>query len=131
MRIAEISIGLILALVTCIFIWLLPNEWARGAVSNLLTLISSIYVGFALVSGSKSEILKQVIGCAFFVALSLLGLWLNWWFLVVGLFLHGFWDFLHHKPNGGKVAPQWYIPFCAFYDWGVAIFVGYYYALAT
>lgn len=129
MRLAEISIGLILAIITCIFIWLLPNEWARGATSNLLTLIASIYIGFALVSNSRPDIIKQIIVCAFFVALSLLGLWISWWFLVAGLFLHGFWDFLHHKPSGSKIAPNWYIPFCATYDWTVAFFVGYYYAL--
>lgn len=131
MRKTEILIGLVLALATCLVLWFLPTDWARGAVSNLLTLIASIYVGFALVSGSKAEIIKQIAGCSFFVVLSLLGLWINWWFLVVGLFLHGFWDFLHHEPEGDAVVPQWYIPFCAVYDWIIAIFVVYVYVFAS
>jgi hypothetical protein len=127
----EVYIGLGLALVTCLVLALLPPDLARGAVSNLLTLIAAIYVGFALASQGRLPLAKQVAGCAFFVALALLGLWVNWWFLVAGLALHGGWDYLHHGEAGHGVMPRWYVPFCAVYDWALALFVAVFFAAAT
>lgn len=121
--------GLGLALVTCLFLISLPPEWARGVASNLLTLIGAIYVGFALASKGQLPVFRQVLGCAFFVTLALLGLWINWWFLVAGLALHGVWDWLHHGTQGHGVVPRWYIPFCAFYDWAVAAFIAVFFAV--
>jgi hypothetical protein len=121
--------GLGLALVTCLFLTSLPPDWARGVASNLLTLIGAIYVGFALASKGQLSVLRQVLGCAFFVTLALLGLWISWWFLVVGLALHGVWDWLHHGAHGHGVVPRWYIPFCAFYDWAVAAFIAVFFSV--
>lgn len=126
----SIAIGLLLAAVTAIFLALLPDDWARGAAANLLTLIAAIYVGFALASHGRLNLIRQVAGCAGFVALALAGLWFSWWFIVAGLALHGLWDYLHHGDHGHGVVPRWYVPFCAWYDWAVAAFVAVRYALA-
>jgi hypothetical protein len=125
----ETLLGLGLAVTTCIGLALLPAAWARGAAANLLTLIAAIYVGFALASQGRLPLTKQVIGCAFFVTLALLGMWLNWWFLIVGLALHGGWDYLHQGKAGHGVVPAWYIPFCAIYDWMVALFLALFYGI--
>lgn len=127
----EALVGSGFALVTCLFLALLPEEWARGAASNLLTLIAAIYVGFAIASKGQLNIPKQVAGCAFFVTLALLGLWLSLWFLVAGLALHGVWDCLHHGEHGHGVVPRWYVPFCAVYDWVVALFIALFFAPGT
>lgn len=107
---------------------LLPPQWARGATANLLTLIAAIYVGFALASEDQLALFRQAAGCALFLALALLGLWLSWWFLVAGLALHGGWDVLHHGERGQGVIPRWYVPFCAAYDWVLALFVAFFFA---
>ena len=127
----DVLIGTGIAVVTCVVLAFLPEEWARGAVANLLTLIGAIYVGFALASEGKLNIFKQILGCAFFVTLALLGLWISWWFLVAGLALHGVWDYLHHGEHGHGVVPRWYVPFCAFYDWWVALFVALFFAVGS
>lgn len=127
----EVLIGLTLALITCLFLYILPIEWARGLTANLLTLIAAIYVGFAIASQGRLGIPRQVIGCSFFVAFALLGLWLSWWFLVFGLALHAGWDLLHHGRHRDGVVPRWYIPFCAAYDFSVALFVALYFAART
>lgn len=127
----EVLVGLGLAFATCISLVLLPVEWARDAIANLLTLIAAIYVGFSLASQGRLALTKQVAGCLFFVTLALLGLWVNWWFLVAGLALHGGWDFLHHGEYGHGVVPHWYVPFCAVYDWAVALFVAVRYATTS
>jgi hypothetical protein len=127
----EITIGLVFAVATCVGLALLPAHLARGAASNLLTLIAAIYVGFSLASAGRLSLLRQVLGCAFFVAFALLGLWFSWWFLVAGLALHGLWDFVHHGERGHGVIPRWYVPFCAVYDWILAVFVAVQYAYAS
>ncbi len=127
----EMLTGIGLAFITCLLLAFLPSELARGATAILLTVIAAIYVGFALASKGRLSILKQVAGCIFFVTLALLGLWINWWFLVVGLALHGVWDYLHHGERGKDTVPQWYIAFCAFYDWAVAVFVALFFAASA
>ena len=122
------AIGLGLALATATILALLPHAWARGATANLLTLIAAIYVGFSLASGGRLGLVKQAAGCAFFVVLALLGLWVSWWFLVAGLALHGGWDWLHHGERGKETVPGWYVPFCAVYDWTLAILVAVFFA---
>jgi hypothetical protein len=127
----EILAGLGLAAATCIGLALLQGEWARGAAANLLTLIAAIYVGFSLSSQGRLGLPRQLIGCVSFVALALLGLWVNWWFLVAGFALHGGWDYLHHGVHGQGVVPRWYAPFCAVYDCVVALFLALHYATVS
>lgn len=105
-----------LAAVTALALSTLPPDLARGAISNLVSLIAAIYVGFALKSDSLAEIPKQVLACAGFVALAHLGLWIGWWFLVVALAPHGLWDVHHHGENGRAIVPVWCQPACAIYD---------------
>lgn len=68
----------------------------------------------------------ELVGVVSFTLLALAGLWASPWFIVVGLVLHGVWDVLHH--NGWDVVktkiPQGYIPFCAGYDWLLALILG-------
>lgn len=116
-------IGALLAAATCAGLWSLDEEMARGVVSHLLTLIAAIYVGFGLAAQGKRALVVQVAACAFFVALALAGLWHGWLWLVLGLVLHGAWDFVHHGDRGHGVVPAWYVPACAAYDWVVAAFV--------
>lgn len=116
-------IGALLAAATCAALWPLDEPLARGVVSHLLTLIAAIYVGFALASQGKLALWVQVGGCAGFVALALAGLWKGWLWLVLGLALHGVWDFVHHGERGQGVVPVWYVPACASYDWVLAAFV--------
>lgn len=88
----------------------------------LLTLIASVYIGFALQGGQPHEVRLEVATAAAFVALALIGLWLSPWFIVFGLALHGFWDFLHHSVIHTPI-PRWYIPLCMIYDVSVAGFL--------
>lgn len=123
----DIVLGLALAVPSCALLWPLPPEYARGAVSHLVTLIAAVYIGFALASNGQLSLRRQVLGCTLFVALALAGLWFGWIWLVLALALHGAWDFLHHGERGHGVVPPWYVPACAAYDWAVAGFVAWRY----
>src|SRR5262245_47441439 len=104
----EIIAAVVLALVTCIGFMLLPEALARGAVSNLLTLVAAIYIGFSIASRGKLSYVQEVLGCGFFVCFSLLGLWFSWWFLVAGFGLHGIWDIRFHRQREHDIVPIWY-----------------------
>ena len=125
----EVLIGLILAVATCVVLVFLPVEWARDFTAILLTLIAAIYIGFSIGSNGRLPLFKQIFGCTFFIAMALLGLWASWWFLAIGLALHGFWDYLHHGKHGRGIVPKWYVPLCAVYDLTVALFVTAHYAI--
>lgn len=119
----EIVVGIVLAIATYAVLILLPLERGREAIAILLAFIAAVYVGFALASRGAVSFPVQALGASFFVICSFLGLWIDWWFLVVGLLLHGVWDFMHHGKLGHGVLPYWYVPFCAAYDWTMAVLV--------
>lgn len=118
-------LGLGLALMTCLLLWPLDPGTARGVVSHLVTLIGSVYVGFALAAPERMSVARQVTGCAGFFGLALAGLWLSAWYLVAALVLHGLWDLAHHREHEHGTMPRWYVPACASYDWVVAAFVAW------
>jgi hypothetical protein len=118
-----------LAVTTCVGITFLPEFYARATVSNLLGVIAATYVGFALASRGRLPVWPQVFVFLGFEALALLGLYLSWWFLIIGLVLHGVWDFLHHGERAQGAVPAWYPPACAIYDWVLAIFAAVRFAL--
>jgi hypothetical protein len=108
--------GVVGGAVTAWIAWssLIPDALAFHSVA--LTLIASIYMGFAFMDGRVPIVILELSVAAGFVVLALLGLWVAPAFLAVGLILHGFWD-LAHQPRLVKTKiPSWYPPFCAAYD---------------
>jgi hypothetical protein len=104
---------------------LIPDSLAFHTVA--LTLIASIYMGFAFADGRVSIMILELSVGAGFVVLALLGLWLAPAFVAVGLVLHAFWD-LGHRPRGIPTElPRWYPPFCAAFDF---VFAGVFLLLA-
>jgi hypothetical protein len=113
----EPLIGFGLAVATCIVLGMLPAELSRDVTAIFLMLIASIYTGFSLASNDQLPLIKQIIGCIFFITLALLGIWLSWWFPVAGLGLDGVWDCLHRGKHSQGIIPYRYGPYCAVYDW--------------
>lgn len=97
---------------------------ARDATVLLLTIIATLYVGFALASQHVRAILIQSLGASVFVALALAGQWISPLYLLVGLVMHGLWDIIFHHRVSAGAKPVWYAPFCASYDWILAAWVG-------
>ena len=111
-----------------LFSVILSNAQALEFHAVLLTLIASVYIGFALQSGRPYEVGLEIATAAAFVALALIGLWLSPWFIILGLALHGLWDFLHHSVIRTPM-PRWYIPLCMIYDVSIAGFLSLYLVL--
>jgi hypothetical protein len=122
--ITNVLIGIALAAFTIgIHLWLSPQQQLELS-SILLVIIGSIYFGFALLGHHlKAQIIKILVASAF-VTMGVFGLWFSPLFLIIGLYLHGVWDLLHHNQKLPLVQiPQWYIPFCASYDWIMATYL--------
>ena len=102
---------------------LLPRPLALDLTAFLLTVISAIYIGFALADGRTSVIVQEVSAAGFFILLAALGLWVNPYLWVLGLFLHGVWDWLHHEHGVKTRVPDYYPPVCVVVDWSLALFL--------
>lgn len=122
--IINIAIGLGAAIVTIISHQSLGEAKGLELTSFLLVMIGSAYFGFALSSHSKRARIIEIIVASAFVLMAIYGLWVSPWILIVGLFLHGVWDLAHHNNvfNLAEI-PKWYVPFCASYDWVMAIYL--------
>ena len=117
------GLGLLLSGAIIAFIQLFPEEQQLQLWATTMTVILSIYIGFALKDDNKGLLLLQIAVAALFLALTLAGLWWSPWFLVAALILHGFWDLLHdYKVIKTKVMP-WYPDFCIVVDWVLGIFL--------
>lgn len=102
---------------------LLPRPLAFDFTALLLSVIGAIYVGFALADGRPSVVAQEVSVAGFFILLAALGLWVNPYLWVLGLLLHGVWDWLHH-PQGVKTrVPDYYPPLCVIVDGSLALFL--------
>lgn len=120
----NILIGLTLAASTIAIHQMLDPHQGLELTSLLLVLIGSVYFGFALMSKETKTILLEVSVASVFVSMAVLGLWLSPWIIIAGLFLHGIWDVIHHRSNSILArVPKWYIPFCATYDWAMALYL--------
>ena len=120
----NILIGLVLAGCTIAIHMRLDSEKGFELTSILMVLIGSVYYGFALVSSHKKAKIIEIVVASIFVIIGILGLWVSPWMLIFGLFLHGFWDIAHHNDQLKLVnIPEWYVPFCATYDWTMGIYL--------
>jgi hypothetical protein len=127
MLLRAIVVGVVGGVVTALIGWssLVPDAIAFHSVA--LTLIASIYIGFAFTDGRVWIVVLELSVATGFVVLALLGLWVAPALLAVGLVLHGLWD-LAHRPRGVKTKiPKWYPSFCAAYDF---VFAGVFLLLA-
>lgn len=70
----------------------LPRLLAFDFTALLLTVIGSIYIGFALADGRTKVMVQELSAASLFILLAALGLWVNPYLWVLGLLLHGVWD---------------------------------------
>jgi hypothetical protein len=80
--------------------------------------IAFIYVGFSW--HDIPSLLITIFGVAVFIALSYFGYKNNFMLIVIGLALHGVWDFIF--PLFSSAAPEGYDVFCATIDFLLAIY---------
>lgn len=110
------AIGGILALLSVPIHAVLPFWWSHQFAALLLTAIAGIYLGFAVLDGRTTRLIREGVVALVFIGFSAFAMIYNPLWLPAGYIAHGIWDWLHHAPAFRLKMPSWYIPFCAVYD---------------
>ena len=99
----------------------------RDGALDLLALIlaasGGIYWGVAASEGGRRVRAMEALAGVSFVAMAMLGLWWTSLWIAAGYVLHGAWDVLHHPRRIRSGLRGWFPPFCATFDFLVAIFI--------
>jgi len=112
----EILIGVLLgAAGVAVGQLLLPASWRLWFEAALVAWIGAIYIGFGLVSGTRSAVI-EVAGGTVMLFFAVIGGASTPWLLPLALLLHAGWDAAHHDGRISKAVPRWYPSFCAAAD---------------
>ncbi len=102
------------------------SQFSLGFWALLLATIGAIYFGFGMLSPMRSRVIEIAFATViFFVCAAALyfGGTTGVWIIIIGLIVHGFWDFLHmgkFKVIDTKV-PKAYPLICVIVDWLFAL----------
>ncbi len=118
MHVRPTTQGLVGAILFTIITWLLPDPLQLPLLAGLLWMTVGIYLGMALMDGSK-QVLPQFLGGIPVLALALASLYVPW-LLVAAWLVHPIWDSLHHfGVIKTRIHPAT-VPFCIVFDWLIA-----------
>jgi hypothetical protein len=95
---------------------LLPYEVSVQVAALLLALIAGAYIGFGAADGRMKAFATEFCVAGLFGGAALLGLLWQPWVIAAAIFAHALWDFAHHNNFLGAKIPEWYIPFCVWFD---------------
>jgi hypothetical protein len=102
-------------------------HYFRNETLDLLALVlaasGGIYWGVAATAARGRTVMLEGAAGAAFVAMAMLGLWWSSLWVVAGFVLHGVYDFLHHPRGIRTGVRRWFPPFCATFDWLVAVII--------
>ena len=100
----------------------LAFRWLDPATVHALsiTLIASVYIGFAVADGRPRIIAVEVTVAGLFVVLAATGATGTPWLLVLGYAGHGVKDYWQERTHF-VVNTRWWPPFCVAVDWLVAV----------
>ena len=85
-----------------------------------ISLIASVYIGFAVADGRPRVVAVESVVAAGFVLIAIAGVNGTAWLLVAGYAAHGMKDYWQER-NQFVINTRWWPPFCAAVDWLVAI----------
>lgn len=112
----EYAIGVGLALLAGLFLWLAGMDRDRAAYPVILIVIAVLYELFAVLGGSTAALWSELLPTAVFVGVSVLGFRTSLWWVVAGLIGHGVYDIFHPAIFTNPGVPVWWPMFCMAYD---------------
>jgi hypothetical protein len=107
-------VGIGLALFVAAAAHIIGWDRDRAFYSVVLTVVGSYYILFAVMGGG--EVVAETLAFGLFATLAILGFRFSPWLLVVGLALHGLFDFVRPAFLAGEGVPSWWPAFCGGYD---------------
>jgi hypothetical protein len=112
----SLLIGFVLALAVFLFARGVGLDRDRAFYPTVLIVVASYYGLFAIMGGTRHDLLHEAVVVAAFALLAVLGFKLNPWLVVLGLFAHGVFDFFHAHLISNPGVPVWWPMFCLSYD---------------
>ena len=105
-------IGLILALVVCLFAMLTGFDRDRAFYSTVVIVVAHYYVLFAVVGATSRIVLAESIAASAFIVLAVVGFKTTQWITAAALAGHGVYDFFHHLIIQDPGVAVWWPAFC-------------------
>jgi hypothetical protein len=116
------AIGIVLVLPSILILKRLPEKWHEPGNIFLVILIACSYPLFSLLW--KPGILGSELLLMLPFVIPALLLYRQWPLIsVLLLATHGVWDYSHHLLISNPGIPEWWAPFCAAYDFALAIWI--------
>lgn len=112
----EYAIGVAAATAVGLFASVIGFDKERSFYPVVLIVIAALYLLFAAIAGSTESFVAESIPALLFVAIAALGFRKTPWLVVVGLALHGVFDFFHHAVIANPGVPVWWPGWCLAYD---------------
>jgi len=109
-------IGLILALVLCLFAMLTGFDRDRAFYSTVVIVVAHYYVLFAVVGATTHIVLAESMAASAFIVLAVVGFKTTQWITAAALAGHGVYDFFHHLIIQDPGVPVWWPAFCMSFD---------------
>lgn len=112
----EYIIGIGLGIFVPVFGAFVGLDRDRAFYPTILIVIASYYLLFASIAGSVQTAVFEVVGMSVFLVLAILGFKVSPWWIVLGLFAHGVFDFTHGLLIDNAGVPLWWPAFCLSID---------------
>lgn len=112
----EYAIGIAAAVAVGVFATVIGFDRERSFYPVVLIVIATLYLLFAVMAGSTASLLAEAVPALGFVTIAVLGFCRTPWLVVVGLALHGVFDFFHHAVIANPGVPAWWPGWCLAYD---------------
>lgn len=112
----EYAIGVAAATAVGLFASVIGFDKERSFYPVVLIVIAALYLLFAVMAGSTNTLVAEAIPALVFVVMAALGFRKTPWLVVVGLALHGVFDFFHHAMIANSGVPEWWPGWCLAYD---------------
>jgi len=120
----EYVIGIAAAIAVGLFATVIGFDKERSFYPVVLIVIATLYLLFAVMAGSMESLAAESIPALVFVVMAALGFRKKApWLVVVGLALHGVFDFFHHAVIANPGVPVWWPGWCLAYDVVAAVYL--------
>ena len=118
-------VGAALALGVGLFATLVGLDRDRAFYPTVLIVVGSYYVLFAVMAGSVSALVPEILALSLFAGLAAVGFRKSLWLVVLGLAGHGLFDFLRGGLIANPGVPAWWPKFCFAYDLVAAAYLAW------
>lgn len=119
----EYAVGILLGIVVGIFSTAVGLDRDRALYPAILVVIASYYGLYAVLGGSNTTIVLEVLTGLVFVAIAAVGFRANLWIVAAGTVGHGVFDIFHHLIIDNPGLPRWWPMFCMSIDIVLGIYL--------